>query len=117
MKCAHWSPGWSRLPSTAERTCSPRSSANWHTTKRLRRCCARRSRSTHEEREVFPRLLEHCDEEPRRNMGEKFTTAQKTGPTHPHPQAPNQPPGLLTLGPVAAVFDRARDAARSALGG
>lgn len=72
--------------------------------------------ASNEEREVFPRLREHCDEQQRRDMGDKFTTAKGMGPTHPHPRSPNTPPGLLLLGPVAALFDRARDAARKALG-
>ncbi|MDQ4130385.1 MAG: hemerythrin domain-containing protein, partial [Actinomycetota bacterium] len=70
----------------------------------------------HEEREVFPRLREYCDAEQRSTMADRFDTAKKTGPTPPHPQAPNRPPGLLALGPVASIFDRARDAARNAMG-
>lgn len=73
--------------------------------------------ASHEEQEVFPRLREYCDAEQRRTMGGRFDTAKKTGPTHPHPEAPNRPPGLLALGPVAAMFDRGRDTARKAMGG
>jgi hypothetical protein len=40
--------------------------------------------------------------------------AKATAPTHPHPKAPNQPPGNILLGPIAAIIDRARDAARAA---
>lgn len=73
--------------------------------------------ASHEEREVFPRLREYCDLEQLDSLGERFNMAKKTGPTHPHPEAPNRPPGLMALGPVASVFDRARDAARKAMGG
>jgi Thiamine pyrophosphate enzyme, N-terminal TPP binding domain len=31
-------------------------------------------------------------------------------PTHPRPRAPDTPPGNRLLGPVAALFDKARDA-------
>ncbi len=72
--------------------------------------------ASNEEREVFSRLREHCDVEQRRDLGDKFTTAKSMGPTHPHPRAPDTPPGLVVLGPVAALFDRARDAARKVLG-
>lgn len=73
--------------------------------------------ASHEEQEVLPRLREYCDLEQLDSMGERFNTAKKTGPTHPHPKAPNTPAGLMALGPVASVFDRARDAARKAMGG
>jgi hypothetical protein len=35
-------------------------------------------------------------------------------PTHPHPNAPDTPPGNMVLGPVAALADRFRDAMRKA---
>ncbi len=73
--------------------------------------------ASHEEQEVFPRLREYCDAEQRSSMADRFNMAKKTGPTHPHPDAPNRPPGLIALGPVASLFDRARDAARNAMGG
>jgi hypothetical protein len=41
--------------------------------------------------------------------------AKKVAPTHPHPHAPNSPPGNLAVGPVLALVDRVRDAAQSAL--
>jgi len=35
-------------------------------------------------------------------------------PTHPHPNAPDTPPGNMVLGAVAALADRFRDAMRKA---
>lgn len=73
--------------------------------------------ASNEERDVFPRLRQNCDPEQRSTLGDRFTTAKGMAPTHPHPQAPDTPPGNILLGPVAAIYDRARDAARQALGG
>ena len=39
---------------------------------------------------------------------------QGHGATHPHPSAPDTPPGNMVLGPVAALADRFRDAMRKA---
>ena len=65
-----------------------------------------------EEREVFPLLQQGEDEEARTTMGARYEKAKASAPTHPHPHAPDTPPGNKVLGPVAAVFDKARDAAR-----
>jgi hemerythrin superfamily protein len=43
-------------------------------------------------------------------LGDRYTRAKNSGPTHPHPHAPDTPPGNKVMGPIAAVFDRARDA-------
>lgn len=40
-----------------------------------------------------------------------FETVFHPAPTHPHPSAPDTPPGNLVAGPVGALFDRIRDAA------
>ncbi|MFA9431622.1 hemerythrin domain-containing protein [Egicoccus sp. AB-alg2] len=71
----------------------------------------------HEEREEFPRLRERLDIEHRRKIGRTFTTLRDSGPTRPHPNTPNQPLVRAAVGPVAGVFDRARDKAREAFGG
>jgi hemerythrin superfamily protein len=68
-----------------------------------------------EEQQVFPRLREALSADDLRQMGTMFEIAKKAGPTHPHPQAPKTPPGLVALGPIASLFDRARDAARKAM--
>lgn len=43
-------------------------------------------------------------------LGGLYDKAKKVAPTHPHPNAPDTPPGNVVLGPVAALVDRTRDA-------
>jgi hypothetical protein len=43
-------------------------------------------------------------------MGAKLAAAKKMAPTHPHPKAPNTPPGNIVGGVAAKVMDKARDA-------
>lgn len=64
----------------------------------------------HEETEELPRLRKVLDEDERRAMGEKFQRVKDLGPTHPHPKTPQDPEVRKAAGPVAAAFDRARDA-------
>ncbi len=70
-----------------------------------------------EEREIFPLLRAVEDDEERIALGVRYERAKASAPTHPHPHAPDTPPGNLLVGPVAAMFDKARDVARSAMGG
>lgn len=42
-------------------------------------------------------------------LGERYEKAKASAPTHPHPHAPDTPPGNKLVGPMAAIFDRARD--------
>jgi hemerythrin superfamily protein len=67
-----------------------------------------------EETLVFPRLEASVDAERLNRLARAYKLARDTAPTHPHPHAPNTPPGNLVLGPVVAIMDRARDAARAA---
>jgi hypothetical protein len=67
-----------------------------------------------EEASTFPLLEEMEDDESRRALGGRYELAKAKAPTHPHPHAPDSPPGNVILGPVAAFFDRARDAVRDA---
>jgi len=46
----------------------------------------------------------------REELGARFQKAKASAPTHPHPHAPDTPPGNKVMGPIAAMFDRARDA-------
>jgi hemerythrin superfamily protein len=66
-----------------------------------------------EETTTFPLLKETEDEESRRALGGRYEHAKSTAPTHPHPHAPDTPPGDVILGPIAALFDKARDALKS----
>jgi hemerythrin superfamily protein len=65
-----------------------------------------------EEEEVglFPVLREAVSPEDLREMGEQLTRAKALAPTHPHPHAPNTPPGNVVAGAAAGLVDRARDA-------
>lgn len=65
-----------------------------------------------EEGEDFPKLLAAVGQERLYELGDKLAKAKATAPTHPHPHAPNTPPGNMVAGPVAAVIDRVRDALR-----
>jgi hemerythrin superfamily protein len=46
-------------------------------------------------------------------LGKLLRKAKKVAPTHPHPRAPDEPPGNLLAGGLAAIFDRGRDAVKS----
>jgi hemerythrin superfamily protein len=67
-----------------------------------------------EEATTFPILTEIEDAESRIALGGRYKHAKSVAPTHPHPHAPHSPPGNLVLDPVAALFDRARDAMKGA---
>ena len=43
-------------------------------------------------------------------LGKAIQSAKKYAPTRPHPRAPDQPPGNVLAGGVAAVMDKGRDA-------
>jgi hemerythrin superfamily protein len=63
-----------------------------------------------EETELFPKLRASIGKVELQEMGAKLATAKKAAPTHPHPHAPNTPPGNIVAGAAAAVIDKARDA-------
>lgn len=63
-----------------------------------------------EESTVFPLLEQITDADQRADLAGRYSKAKDRAPTHPHPHAPDTPPGNKLLGPVAAMFDRARDA-------
>jgi hemerythrin superfamily protein len=67
-----------------------------------------------EESDVFPALRAHTDPQELVELGDRYDKALKAAPTHPHPHAPDAPPGNKVLGPVAALVDRVRDAMRAA---
>lgn len=63
-----------------------------------------------EEAGTFPLLAEMEDAESRLALSGRYEHAKAAAPSHPHPHAPHTPPGNAIFGPVAALFDRARDA-------
>lgn len=65
-----------------------------------------------EETELFPKLQASIGRAHLQEMAGELAAAKKMAPTHPHPNAPNTPPGNLVGGVAAAVKDKARDALR-----
>lgn len=67
-----------------------------------------------EEADVLSRLEQVLSAERLEDLGRTYELAMASAPTHPHPHAPDTPPGNLVLGPVAAIADRMRDAIKKA---
>ena len=65
-----------------------------------------------EQEELFPKARRLLGEDVLFQLGEQIEKAKKFAPTRPHPRAPDQPPGNLVAGTVAAVMDRAKDLLR-----
>jgi len=66
-----------------------------------------------EEENIFPLLRALNREDAREELGKRYEQAKSMAPTHPHPHAPDTPPGNVLLGPIAAIFDKMRDAVRA----
>lgn len=62
-----------------------------------------------EESEDFPRLRGKCTSEQLHELGDKVRRTKAIAPTHPHPSAPDTPPGNLIAGPMVGLVDRVRD--------
>ncbi len=77
----------------------------------LSRAVAKHAKS--EESEVFASLKSTLPEKDLRDLGSLYKAARSVAPTHPHPKAPDSPPGNVVAGPVLALADRIRDAVRS----
>ena len=69
-----------------------------------------------EQEELFPKVRKLFDAEVLEQLGERMQKAKKLAPTRPHPRAPDQPPGNMVAGTVAAVMDRAKDMVRDGVG-
>jgi hemerythrin superfamily protein len=68
----------------------------------------------HEERDAFSLLESSCSREELVQLGQKYEKALSAAPTHPHPHAPDTPPGNTVMGPMAALVDKVRDAMKGA---
>lgn len=66
----------------------------------------------HEERDEHPKLRGALSEQRRREMAEGWVKLKDVAPTRPHPNTPQTPEVRAAVGPVAGIFDRARDTAR-----
>jgi hemerythrin superfamily protein len=62
-----------------------------------------------EEGEFMPALRGAVDQQALDELGDQLGKAKKMAPTRPHPDIPDQPPGEVFLGALAAIYDRFRD--------
>lgn len=63
-----------------------------------------------EEQQVWPGLRAVLPAAEAGQLGDKVEQAEKAGPTRPHPNAPDSPGALKTVGVATAAMDKARDA-------
>jgi len=68
-----------------------------------------------EETEEHPKIRTAVNADQLEKLGAVYRAAEAAAPTRPHPHAPTSATGNLTVGPVVAIVDRARDAVRDAL--
>jgi hypothetical protein len=71
---------------------------------------AAREHIAFEEQQVWPRLRNLLGAREAVALGDKIYRTTRLGPTRPHPNTPPRPGALKTVGMVAAVVDRMRDA-------
>jgi len=62
-----------------------------------------------EEGELFPALRKAMKRKDLEELAQAMEKAKKAAPTHPHPRAPDTPPGNLVAGVAAGAVDRAQD--------
>jgi len=65
-----------------------------------------------EEEELFPMVRQQMDARKLKDLGDELEKAKRVAPTHPHPRAPDTPPGNILGGLGMAALDRARDAGK-----
>ena len=70
-----------------------------------------------EEKDLFPKVNKMFDRAQLDELGDAMAQLKKTAPTHPHPKAPDEPPGNLIAGAGAALVDKALDAGRKLVRG
>jgi hemerythrin superfamily protein len=68
-----------------------------------------------EEELEFPLLLAEASPEELEKMASAVKAVEKVAPTHPHPRAGESAVVNAAVGPLAALVDKVRDAARSAM--
>lgn len=62
-----------------------------------------------EEDEFFPKVRDELGRKALGELGDAMERAKAVAPTHPHPRAPDTPPGNLVVGTAAGVADRVGD--------
>jgi hemerythrin superfamily protein len=65
-----------------------------------------------EEENLFPKLRKLMAPEELAVLGEAMDAAKKVEPTHPHPMAPDTPPGNVVSGVLAKILDSGKDLVR-----
>jgi hemerythrin-like domain-containing protein len=70
-----------------------------------------------EEAKLLPRIESVLDAEDRRNLAETMLEMKRIAPNHPHPHAPDTPPGAVLTGLIAKVADSGRDLVRQITSG
>jgi len=65
-----------------------------------------------EEEDLFPKLRRLMDSAGLEVLGEAMEAAKKVAPTHPHPMAPDSPPGNIVSGVLASILDSGKDLVR-----
>jgi len=62
-----------------------------------------------EEQELFPKVRKALSTEELSQLGRVLAGLKTASPTHPHPRAPDEPPGNLIAGAIATVVDAGKD--------
>jgi hemerythrin superfamily protein len=68
-----------------------------------------------EEGDLFPALRKAMKRKELEELAQALEKAKKAAPTHPHPRAPDTPPGNLVAGVAAGAVDKAQDTGKSAV--
>lgn len=69
-----------------------------------------------EEQGLFPEVRKAFTPAELKAMAQALVVARRAAPTHPHPRAPDTPPGSLVAGTMSAVLDMGKDAVRALRG-
>jgi hemerythrin superfamily protein len=62
-----------------------------------------------EEEEYFPKVRDELGRKSLNHLGDAMEQAKATAPTHPHPRAPDEPPGNIFANAGAGAIDRLTD--------
>jgi hemerythrin superfamily protein len=68
-----------------------------------------------EESDLFPALRKAMKRKELEELAVAMEKAKKVAPTHPHPRAPDTPPGNLVAGAAAGAIDKAQDTGKGAV--